>query len=113
MLGRGLRLSPGKTDCTVLNFVDNMGRHSIVTAWNFFGHGKPPGDELRDCSQPVEIMLAEGKGETLKLKDVRVIDSFVDLLQPPPKVNPFSVGSRIWHREPATEAQINSLACRP
>jgi superfamily II DNA or RNA helicase len=110
MLGRGLRLSPGKTDCTVLDFVDNTGKHSIVTAWNFFGHQRPSGDELRDCSQPVEIMPAEGKGEALKLKDVIVTDRIIDLLQPPPEVNPFSVGSRAWHREPATEAQIALLA---
>lgn len=31
MLGRGLRLSPGKTDCLVLEFAGNAGKHSLVS----------------------------------------------------------------------------------
>jgi superfamily II DNA or RNA helicase len=110
MLGRGLRLFPGKEDCTVLDFVDNTGRHSIITAWNFFGHQKPPGGELRDCSQPVEIVPTQGKGAALRLKDVTVVDRIVDLLQPPPKVNPLSMGSAAWHQQPASTKQLILLA---
>jgi hypothetical protein len=55
-------------------------------------------------------MPAEGKSEAFKLKDVIVTDRIIDLLQPPPEVNPFSVGSRAWHRDPATEAQIAKLS---
>lgn len=32
MIGRGLRLNEGKTDCRFLDFVDNAGKHCLVTA---------------------------------------------------------------------------------
>jgi hypothetical protein len=107
MLGRGLRLSPDKTDCTVLDFVDNT-RHSIVTAWNFFGHQRPAGHEAKDCSIPV-TPIPEDTGEALKLEDVTVVDHWVDLLEPPPEVNTFAVGPQAWHQEPATWKQVAAL----
>jgi superfamily II DNA or RNA helicase len=110
MLGRGLRLFPGKEDCKVLDFVDMTGRHSIITAWNFFGHETPAGDGVIDCSQPVKPMTVEEKEKTLKLKDVTVVDRIIDLLQPPPKINSFFVGSAAWHQQPATDKQIAILA---
>jgi hypothetical protein len=107
MLGRGLRLFPGKEDCTVLDFVDMTDRHSIVTAWNFFGHETPAGDGLIDCSQPVKPMTVEEKGQALKLKEV---EGIIDLLEPPPKINSFSIGSAAWHQQPASTKQLVLLA---
>ena len=31
MIGRGLRPAPGKSDCVVLDFRGNAGRHSLVS----------------------------------------------------------------------------------
>lgn len=109
MLGRGLQLSENKTDCTVLDFVDNT-KHSIITAWNFFGHQQEPQHGLVDCSQPVKPMPAQEKGAALRLKDVTVIDRIVDLLEPPPKINSFSIGSAAWHQQPASTKQLVLLA---
>lgn len=37
MVGRGLRLSPGKTDCLVLDFADMAGRHSLCSLATLVG----------------------------------------------------------------------------
>eukprot|EP00038_Savillea_parva_P011211 m.195928 g.195928 ORF g.195928 m.195928 type:complete len:694 (-) comp19657_c0_seq1:157-2238(-) len=37
MLGRGLRLHPGKTDCLVLDLTDNCGRNTVVTVPSLLG----------------------------------------------------------------------------
>ena len=37
MVGRGLRLSPGKADCIVLDFVDNSGRHKLCRSGTLAG----------------------------------------------------------------------------
>jgi hypothetical protein len=110
MLGRGLRLAESKTDCTVLDFVDMTDRHNIVTAWDFFGHQRPPGEELRDCSQPIEVIPTQKKGAALRLKDIIIVDRIIDLLQPPPKVNHFSMGSAAWHQQPASTKQLILLS---
>ena len=34
MLGRGLRLHPAKTDCLILDFVDNCGTNRSITSKN-------------------------------------------------------------------------------
>jgi ATP-dependent helicase IRC3 len=37
MLGRGLRLFPGKADCLILDMVDNCGRNTVVTVPSLLG----------------------------------------------------------------------------
>lgn len=37
MVGRGLRIMPGKTDCLVLDFGGNAGKHALVTAAQILG----------------------------------------------------------------------------
>lgn len=102
MIGRGLRLNDGKTDCKVLDFVDNAGKHSLVTAWRFFGHTAPPAGEM-----PLGI------SDEKKKKESRVaaidLERQIDLLKPPPVIDEFNYGSRDWHYAPATEKQLAFL----
>jgi Type III restriction enzyme, res subunit/Helicase conserved C-terminal domain len=99
MIGRGLRLNEGKTDCRVLDFVDNAGKHSLVTSWKFFGHTIPPTSEA-----PLGI------ADEPKKKESRVaaidLERQIDLLKPPPVIDEFNYGSRDWHYAPATEKQL-------
>jgi len=37
MIGRGLRVAPNKTDCLIMDVVDTVGRHNVVTIGEAFG----------------------------------------------------------------------------
>ena len=58
MIGRGLRLWPGKTDCVVLDLVDATGRHRLTLPVQLFGEdvlGDKP-ERVPGCScGPIEI----------------------------------------------------------
>jgi superfamily II DNA or RNA helicase len=50
MVGRGLRLHPGKTDCVVIDVAGNAGRHDIASVPDIFGlpaRDLPPGTSVR------------------------------------------------------------------
>ena len=98
MLGRGLRLNEGKSDCRILDFVDVAGKHSLMSAWRFFGFQSPPGDEV------VYGIEAPKKRES----KVAAIDleRTIDLLQPPEL--PTFAGQ--WQFDPATDKQLEFLA---
>ena len=102
MIGRGLRLNDGKADCRVLDFVDNAGKHCLVTAWRFFGHDAAPANEM-----PQGICDEKKKRES----KVAAIDRerTIDLLKPP-IVDTFNYGCRQWHFAPATEPQLLFLS---
>lgn len=57
MVGRGFRLSPGKTDCLVLDFAGNVLRHGPVDALSArrpgTSGGPPPAKECPDCNELV------------------------------------------------------------
>jgi superfamily II DNA or RNA helicase len=103
MLGRGLRLNPGKADCRILDFVDVAGKHSLMSAWKFFGFTKPPKQD-----QPFEIGDEEKEKKERESK-VRAIDieRTINLLLPPPEV-PVFAGR--WQHEKATDRQLEYLA---
>jgi superfamily II DNA or RNA helicase len=103
MLGRGLRLNPGKENCRILDFVDVAGKHSLMSAWKFFGFTKPPKQD-----QPFEIGDEEKEKRERESK-VKAIDleRKIDLLLPPPEV-PVFAGR--WQREAATPKQLEYLA---
>ena len=105
MLGRGLRLNPGKENCRVLDFVDVAGKHSLMSAWKFFGFTKPPKQD-----QPFEIGDEEKEKKERESK-VRAIDLErpINLFLPPEIPDSFSYGSAPWHREPATPKQLAFL----
>lgn len=65
MTGRGLRLFPGKTQCTVIDLVDVARRHSLQTAPVLYG--LPPtltvkGKKLSEVADGFEAMLSEHPG---------------------------------------------------
>ena len=98
-IGRGLRLHPGKSDCIVLDFVDVASRHSLISAWKFFGHTAPPAGEV-----PLGI------ADEPKKKEARVaaidLERQIDLLKPPPVIDEFNYGDRAWHYAPASDKQL-------
>jgi len=108
MIGRGLRLSIGKENCRILDFVDVAGKHSLMSAWKFFGFTKPPKQD-----QPFEIGDEEKEKKEKKEREskVRAIDLErpINLFLPPEIPDSFSYGSAPWHREPATPKQLAFL----
>lgn len=71
-IGRGTRLAPGKTDCLVLDFVGNSGRHRLVNPLDVLGGGDLPEDvakraqELCSEGQPSEAALAQAEAEAIE-----------------------------------------------
>jgi DNA repair protein RadD len=47
--GRGMRLSPGKTDCLVLDYGDNVNRHGPITAVSPKEAREQPAPGIKDC----------------------------------------------------------------
>jgi superfamily II DNA or RNA helicase len=99
MLGRGLRLHPGKESCVILDYTDNVGRHSLASAWRWLGYDSPPEDE-----EPREIP-DERKPRQSKVVAID-LEREVDLLLPPE----LPTFSGQWTYEPATEKQLGYLA---
>ncbi len=102
MVGRGLRLAEGKPDCLIIDFVDNAGRHRLMSAWRFFGHPKPPRDD-----EPLPFSGGGYRPPTVQASPTEV-QRFVDLLAPPEVA--FEYGQHEWHYAPATEKQLVLLA---
>lgn len=90
MVGRGTRMAPGKKQLTVLDLVDNAGRHSLCSVASLLG--LPPKLDLdgKDA-QKVEAEIAELEKrcpwiDTAKLtsaKDIKATARRVDLLYAP------------------------------
>lgn len=60
MIGRGLRQAARKTDCLVIDFTDNAGRHKLACSLNLFGKRKPEEPSAkaasdRDPDRPVAV----------------------------------------------------------
>ncbi len=69
MIGRGTRLFAGKTDCLVLDFVGNAGRHTLISPLDVLA-GKPLKDDVREAAEakvkagmPSEDALAAAEAE--------------------------------------------------
>ena len=100
MIGRGLRLFAGKSDCIVLDFTDNAGRHSLASAWRFLGYTKPPSED--------EVLSVDGEKKKRESKVAAVdLERTIDLLLPPPEV-PVFAGR--WQYEAATSKQLEYLS---
>jgi superfamily II DNA or RNA helicase len=72
MIGRGTRLFEGKSDCLVLDFVGNAGRHSLVSPLDVLA-GKDIPDDVREAAErkaadgmPSEEALAEAEREAIE-----------------------------------------------
>ncbi|MER2602245.1 MAG: DEAD/DEAH box helicase, partial [Candidatus Competibacter phosphatis] len=102
MVGRGLRLAEGKRDCLIVDFVDNAGRHRLMSGWRFFGHPAPPADDT-----PMGMGGGESREQLVAATPIE-IQRFVNLLAPPEVT--FEYGQHEWHYAPATEKQLVLLA---
>ena len=105
MLGRGLRLNPGKENCRVLDFVDVAGKHSLMSAWKFFGFTKPP---KQDEAFEIGDEEKEKKERESRVKAID-LERPINLFLPPEIPDAFRYGSAPWHREPATPKQLAFL----
>lgn len=65
MVGRGLRLWPGKTDCVVLDVTGASTRHSLITSPNLQGDdGRDDRDEFDDLQTAADLIEMMEDGET-------------------------------------------------
>lgn len=78
MLGRGTRLAPGKTDCLVLDFVGNSGRHRLIGPADALAGRELTDDErkiaakkLADGQLELEELLAASEREAAEQKAAR------------------------------------------
>lgn len=77
MVGRGLRLFPGKTDCVVLDVVGATGRHRLAAPVELWG------DEGIDLEQATELLGPDGDAEQLdNLEEQREVDHLLGLDEP-------------------------------
>ena len=106
MIGRGLRLNAGKRDCLIVDFVDNAGRHDLLSAWKFLGRKKPPATEVPEHWRP-----GNAPGEAKVAATPVEIERVIDLFKPPPAIA-FDYGEASWHYAPATEKQLAVLESR-
>ena len=108
MLGRGLRLAEGKTDCLLLDFVDSASRHNLLSAWRFFGQ---EGIEVegRPKNRRAEMAREKAKEEFGIEPDYSTIERLLDILKPPPRIEDFSYGSNEWHYAAASDKQLIML----
>lgn len=80
MIGRGLRLHPGKADCLVLDFVGNSGRHSLVGPADVLGGKFPPEVVAKakeklakaDGLDVLELLDIEERAEKERIKQERI-----------------------------------------
>lgn len=78
MVGRGLRLAEGKTDCKIIDFVDSLSQHSIVTASSLIGLSKPmamDGEDIMEVEDKVKELLQVSPNEDLLEIDLSDIDT--------------------------------------
>ena len=118
--GLGTRLAEGKTDCLVLDFTGNAGRHKLVTPLDVLA-GKPLSDDARreaqammDGGTPSLEALREAeerareraeRAERLRRQRVRVRVSFSWI-----PVDPFDDGPRVVE---STRDQLLKLGMKP
>lgn len=118
MIGRALRLYPGKKDALIIDFVDNAGKHSLTTAWAFFGDpekqeqarkgdGKRREPHARDIDPDVAFDNYAALGGRLNLY---TFAEKVSILRLPPEVESAPFGSQAWHAESATAQQRQILS---
>lgn len=82
-IGRGLRLAPGKQDCVILDLTDNCLKHRLEPQNLSKALGKKllDGETIEDALAREEREFSEREKQIRKLKDTRVKDVHVDLMQ--------------------------------
>jgi len=107
-IGRGTRLKSkifedkfGHSRCTILDFVDNASKHSLVNAYEL-EKGKPIEDRIFISSSDREKLIEERERRITTIEVNRGADERIDLLQLP-KITVWQSDKML---EPATEKQI-------
>jgi superfamily II DNA or RNA helicase len=109
-VGRGLRLNgPDKRDCLIIDYHDASRTHRLASVWDFWGARAKkrlngPTD-LREATERFEADL-QAASEHYRINEYL---QRVDVLEPPPDIDPFVLGAYAWHTKPATEKQLATL----
>ncbi len=76
-VGRGLRLSPGKTECLLLDFAGVGAKHSLVGPEDVLGLPRPPKDDVKEWQRLEKTRkLGRGSQETVMLVGQPQVTSF-------------------------------------
>lgn len=119
MVGRGLRIAPGKKDCLVLDFAGNIAKHGAIThilppAPKGEGKGTPPCKECPQCMEilPINMMVCPACGYEFpkpQEKDLHLALHNDDVLGLEP--NEMPVQSWQWYIKPSKRTGIDMLVC--
>lgn len=122
-IGRGTRIAPGKTDCLVLDFQGNAGRHRLVSPLDVLAGRPLPPDVERRAKQltaegkPSEEALAQAEAEAVererRAEERRQREARIkaDVAYRARQVDPFGiVGHELVTGPRATEGQLQYLA---
>lgn len=122
MIGRGTRLFPGKTECAVLDFVGNAGRHTLISPLDVLAGKDIPEDVRKDAEakaaagMPSEDALAAAEAEHMARKEreererARAAKIRADVAYRSRVVDPFgALGSDTGNGPRATSRQVQAL----
>lgn len=121
-IGRGTRLFPGKTECLVLDFRGNAGKHKLVNPLDVLA-GKPIPDDVREAAEakqaagmPSEEALAAAEREAIERAEkaerarVRAAKAKAEVAYRAQVVDPFGViTERDNVGDRATQRQVEAL----
>jgi superfamily II DNA or RNA helicase len=114
MVGRGLRLHPGKTDCLVLDVTDNCRRHKLVTIASLLG--KPDVKVPGNCQgRDVLEVVTEAEEEVEEVKPLPVTWKLERVSPWPPDEDPTLDGYSEdfdWQAAAPTQVQVDFLKRR-
>jgi hypothetical protein len=106
MVGRGLRLAPGKKDCLVLDFTDNCRRHKLMAAADLLGRPKL---EKEEADQDEEA-APRGRREKREVKILEWRMAYVCPWPEMPSLEGYAPDAELpWQAGPATEKQLAYL----
>jgi superfamily II DNA or RNA helicase len=127
MIGRALRIHPGKTDAIILALIDDSSVRLMVP-WNFLGEDLLPVDNLEEPVDLLQLLEEEDhrnddekeqEDELMQERFERLFNApinlkssveVLNLFKNPPEKPPQQVmGERLWHTTPATEKQLALL----
>ncbi len=109
-VGRGLRKAPNKTDCLVLDYVDNSRRHKLVSLLDLLGAPSKRDARGADVLRVVDADRVEAERQQ-RISNQRPLKWRLASICPWPEL-PTLVGyvaSAWWHNQPATGKQLDYL----
>ncbi len=109
-IGRGLRRFDSKTDCLVLDFVDNCEKHKLVNVLDLFGETNLRNTAGGDVVEAVDRDLAE-KERRREIQTLNPLEWRLKRVCPWPALPKLKgyVATAPWHGEPATQKQVEFL----